>query len=161
MLSRKAEDYLEAILNITEKKGYTRVKDITQALDVKPSSVVEMLKRLNSSEHVIYKKYDGVTLTQVGKDVAAVVKDRHDTIKAFLVIIKVPGAIADKDACIMEHELDSKTIEQVKSLVNFVKSAPDYPQWLDHFDIFCATGKHPCEEEKREKIGSSTKTKHF
>ncbi|MFV9676832.1 MAG: metal-dependent transcriptional regulator [Methanosarcinales archaeon] len=161
MLSRKAEDYLEAILNITEQKGYTRVKDITQALNVKPSSVVEMLKRLNESGHVTYRKYDGVTLTPVGKDVATVVKDRHDTIKAFLMIIKVPEAIANKDACIIEHELESKTIVQLKSFVNFVKSAPDYPQWLEHFEIYCKTGKHPCEEKKRKNIGSSTKTELF
>ncbi len=160
MLSRKAEDYLEAILNTAEAKGYTRVKDITQALDVKPSSVVEMLKRLNDSGHVIYKKYEGVRLTPKGKAVATIVKDRHETLRAFLEIIKVPLALADKDACIMEHELDSKTIEQVKCLVNFVKSAPDYPQWLEHFEIFCATGVHPCGEEKRKKIGSSRKPKH-
>lgn len=161
MLSRKAEDYLEAILNITEKKGYTRVKDITHALEVKPSSVVEMLKRLNDSGHVIYKKYDGVTLTPEGKDIASVVKDRHDTIKAFLEMIKVPAAIANKDACIIEHELDAKTIVQVKNLVNFVKTAPDYPQWLKHFVIFCETGVHPCEGEKRKKIDSSSRTRQF
>ncbi|GAH83534.1 unnamed protein product, partial [marine sediment metagenome] len=115
MLSRKAEDYLEAILNIAEKKGYTRVKDIASALDIKPSSVVEMLKRLNDMGLVEYRKYDGVTLTPKGREIASVVKDRHDTIKAFLEIIKVPEKIADKDACIIEHELEAKTIEQLKN----------------------------------------------
>ena len=49
MLSRKAEDYLEAILNISlrDGKGYARVKEIARALNVKPSSVVEMARRLN------------------------------------------------------------------------------------------------------------------
>jgi DtxR family Mn-dependent transcriptional regulator len=150
MLSRKAEDYLEAILNIAEKKGYTRIKDIALALGITPSSVVEMVKRLNDMDLVEYRKYDGVTLTPEGREIAKVVKDRHDTIRAFLEIIKVPKDIANKDACIIEHELEEKTIEQVKNLVNFVKSAPDYPQWLEHFEIFCETGEHPCAEEKRK-----------
>lgn len=150
MPSRKAEDYLEAILNIAEKKGYSRIKDIALALGVTPSSVVEMVKRLNDMDFVEYRKYDGVTLTPEGREIASVVKDRHDTIRAFLEIIKVPEEIADKDACIIEHELEAKTIEQVKNLVNFVQSAPDYPQWLEHFEIFCETGVHPCEEEKRK-----------
>jgi Mn-dependent DtxR family transcriptional regulator len=49
----------------------------------------------------------------------------------------------------MEHELNPKTVEQIKNLVKFVKTAPDYPEWLDHFEIFCETGGHSCKEKKR------------
>jgi len=101
MLSRKAEDYLEAILNITERKGHTRTKDIALALNIKPPSVVEMLKRLDDMGLVEYRKYEGVRLTPKGRAIASVVKDRHETIRAFLEIIKVPEKIADKDACII------------------------------------------------------------
>jgi DtxR family Mn-dependent transcriptional regulator len=145
MLSRKAEDYLEAIFNIIEKKGYARIKDIATALGVRPPSVVEMLKRLDEMGYVVYRKYDGVSLTSKGREVGSVVKDRHETIRAFLEILKVPKKTANKDACIMEHELESRTIEQLKKFVLFVKSAPDYPQWLEHFETFCKTGEHPCE----------------
>ncbi len=155
MLSRKAEDYLEAILNVTAKKGYTRVKDVAIALGVKPSSVVEMLKKLNDMDYVVYRKYDGVILTVKGRELGSVIKDRHDTLKALLEIIQVPERIADKDACIMEHELETKTIEQLKNFVRFVQSAPDHPQWLDHFKTFCETGEHPCKVDKRKNIGSS------
>jgi len=158
MLSRKAEDYLEAILNITEKKGYTKVKDIALALDIQPSSVVEMLKKLNDNGYVVYRKYDGVTLTQKGREIGSLVKDRHDTLKALLEILQVPEKIANKDACIMEHELETKTVEQLKNFVRFVKSAPDYPQWLQHFRTFCETGVHPCEADKQKGIGSTDKT---
>ncbi len=150
MLSRKAEDYLEAILNISEEKGYAKVKDIALALGITPSSVVEMLRRLNDMGLVEYRKYDGVTLTPEGEVIGRAVWRRHTTIRAFLEIIKVPEPIANKDACIIEHELEAKTIEQIKNLVEFVKSAPDYPQWLEHFEIFCKTGVHPCEGEKRK-----------
>lgn len=153
MLSRKAEDYLEAILNITERKGHTRTKDIVLALDIKPPSVVEMLKRLDDLALVEYRKYEGVKLTPKGRAIAGVVKDRHDTVRAFLEIIKVPEKTANKDACIIEHELEPETIGQLKNFVQFVKSAPDYPQWLEHFETFCETGVHPCEAEKQEAKG--------
>jgi len=150
MLSRKAEDYLEAILNIEERKGYTRIKDIALALGVKPSSVVEMVKRLDGRGFVNYRKYDGITLTPKGAEIGRAVWGRHTTIRAFLEIIKVPEPTANKDACIIEHELESKTIGQIRNLVEFVKAAPDYPQWLEHFEVFCNTGVHPCVEEKRK-----------
>ncbi len=149
MLSRKAEDYLEAILNITEEKGHSRIKDIAVTMDVRPPSVIEMVKKLDKKKFVIYRKYDGVTLTERGREVALIIKDRHDTIKAFLKIISVPEQIAERDACTMEHELDSITTKQIKNLVNFVKTAPEYPQWLEHFGKFCMTGEHPCEGKER------------
>lgn len=148
MLTRKAEDYLEKILNITEEKGYARVKDIASSLDVSSSSVVEMMRKLDSSGFVIYQKHDGIRLTSRGEKIGGMIKHRHDTIKSFLEIIDVPKNIADKDACTMEHNLDPKTIEQIKNLVEFVKTAPDHPEWLEHFEIFCKTGEHRCEKEK-------------
>jgi Mn-dependent transcriptional regulator len=93
---------------------------------------------------VVYRKYDGVTLTQKGKEIGALVRDRHETIRSFLEIIGVPKNIADEDACVIEHELNPETMIQIKNLVRFVKTAPDYPKWLDHFEIFCNSGEHPC-----------------
>ncbi|HIE32192.1 MAG TPA: metal-dependent transcriptional regulator [Methanosarcinales archaeon] len=153
MLSRKAEDYLEGILNITEEKGYARIKDIAVTLGVRPPSVVEMVDRLNKKGLVEYRKYDGVKLTEEGKDIALSVKDRHDIIKSFLEIINVPEKIADEDACTMEHELHTITTTQIKNLVIFVKNAPEYPEWLKHFEEFCASGEHPCVgRDRKQKV---------
>lgn len=84
MLSRKAEDYLEAILNIAEEKGHVRIKDIAVTLGVRPPSVVEMVNRLDKKDLVEYRKYDGVSLTGEGRAIAIIVKERHDIIKTFL-----------------------------------------------------------------------------
>jgi len=149
MLSRKAEDYLEAIVNITEKKGVARVKDIANALGVKPPSVVDMLKRLSEMGLVEYRKHEGVRPTKKGAEIGKIIAERHRAIRRLLEILRVPPEIANEDACVMEHELHPKTIEQIKKLVDFVLSAPDYPIWLKHFEIFCETGKHPCEYEKK------------
>lgn len=152
MLSRRTEDYLRTILNITEEKGYARVKDIAESLGVKPSSVVEMLKKLNDAGYVIHRRYDGVTLTQKGLELGRTAKNRHEIIQTFLEIIKVPKTIAIKDACKMEHELHPKTIEQIGNLVRFVKSSPGNPEWLQQFQTFCDTGEHNHKPGKNKKM---------
>ena len=145
-LSRKAEDYLEAIFNITQEKGYVRIRDIAAELGVKPPSAVEMVKKLDNQGYVVHKRYEGVFLTSVGEEVGRRLKDRHYTIRAFLISIGVPEKIADMDACTMEHELATKTVEQIKNLVKFIELGPENPEWLDHFRTFCDTGKHSCNK---------------
>lgn len=150
-LSRKAEDYLEAIYVISQKKGIVRIRDICKELGTKPPSVVEMVRKLADQGYLIYKKNEGVNLTAEGEEVGRVIKDRHSTIFAFLKFIGVPEKIADEDACVIEHELNSKTVEQIKNLVSFIETAPDHPQWLDHFAVYCDLGTHPCERGSRPK----------
>ncbi|HON40559.1 MAG TPA: iron dependent repressor, metal binding and dimerization domain protein [Methanoculleus sp.] len=123
-LSRRVEDYLEAILNVTLEKGYARTKDVARELDVSPSTVVEMFRKLGSMGLVDYRRYEGVVLLPAGREVAEAVKFRHDTLKEFLKVIHVPETIANSDACYMEHELHPTTIRQIRFLVEVLKSDP-------------------------------------
>jgi len=148
ILSRKTEDYLEAIYNIIEKKGYARVKDIASELNVSSPSVTEMMKKLSNKGFIVYEKYSGITLTNKGRKIAEGVKRRHVIFEDFLNIILVPKDIANRDACTMEHHLDPKTIEQFSKFVEFVKSAPISPKWLEHFKEYCKTGKYKCEHRE-------------
>jgi len=142
-VSRKVEDYLRIIYEIVETKGYARIRDISRALGVKPSTVVEMMKKLHEQGFVVYEKYGGVTLTSRGKEIAEVVKKRHDTFKKFLEILLVPEDIATKDAHILEHQLDPKTILQFTKFVEFVTQAmeTDHPvfikRWIEEFRKYC------------------------
>ena len=60
MTTRNMEDYLEAIWNLQNKKGYVKAKDIAERLEVSRPSVSEMIKKLkiNFPEVVeLVKKY--------------------------------------------------------------------------------------------------------
>jgi DtxR family Mn-dependent transcriptional regulator len=149
MLSRKIEDYLEAIHNIIEKKGYARVKDIASELKVSSPSVTEMMRKLNNLGFIVYEKYSGITLTDKGGKIAKEVRRRHVIFEDFLEIILVPRDIASKDACTMEHHLDPKTIEQFSKFVAFVENAPVPPKWLEHFRIYCETGEIRCDKKEK------------
>ncbi len=136
MLSRKTEDYLEAIYDEIREKGYVRVKALAERLKVKPPSVSEMLSRLNSQGYVIYRKRSGITLTQEGEKIAKSIRARHDIFEKFLKIIDVPDEIAEKDACILEHHLDRKTIAQFRFFVEFAEQKEN-KRFFKDFREFC------------------------
>ncbi|HDM88902.1 MAG TPA: MarR family transcriptional regulator, partial [Candidatus Bathyarchaeota archaeon] len=94
ILSRRMEDYLRSIYEIVEHKGFARIKDIARDLDLKPSTVVEMVRKLHRDGFVHYEKYGGVTLTPRGREIAKAIKERHDVFKKFLELLLVPEDIA-------------------------------------------------------------------
>jgi len=142
-VSGKVEDYLRAVYEIIEQKGYARIKDISRDLEVRPSTVVEMMRKLHDRGFVVYEKYGGITLTLQGRNVAEAVKMRHDTFKKFLEIILVPEDVAAKDAHVLEHRLDSKTILQFTRFVEFITRAtsagrPKFMErWMEQFRKYC------------------------
>ena len=151
-VSGRCEDYLRALYEIVERKGYARIRDISKKLGVKPSTTIEMMKKLQENGLVNYEKYGGVTLTPSGKRIAEAVKKRHDTFKKFLEIILVPEETALRDAHLLEHELDPKTILQFTRFVEFITEAETtgHPRlvkrWIEQFKRFCE------EEEKSRRI---------
>jgi DtxR family Mn-dependent transcriptional regulator len=90
---------------------------VATELIVGPSSVGEMFAKLDKKGLVVYRKYEGVTLTDSGKIIAEQVKFRHDVLVEFLGIIGVPEPFATKDACFMEHELSTVTIQKIREFV--------------------------------------------
>ena len=142
-VSGRIEDYLRAVYEIIEQKGYARIKDISRELGVRPSSVVEMMKKLRDRGFVVYEKYGSITLTPQGREVAEAVEMRHNTFKKFLEIILVPEDVAAKDAHVLEHRLDSKTILQFTRFVEFITRAiaTDRPKfmgrWVEQFRKYC------------------------
>jgi len=142
-LTGRTEDYLRGIYEIIERKGYARIKDIVRELNVRPSTVVEMMKKLDHIGLVVYEKYGGITLTSQGEEISRAVRERHETFKKFLEIILVPKDVALKDAHMLEHQLDPKTILQFTRFVEFITSAPEHPKfvkrWLEQFKRYCET----------------------
>lgn len=140
-ISSKAEDYLRAIYEIVAQKGFVRIKDLARELEVKPPTVVEMMKKLDKKGLVAYEKYGGITLTDRGTQIAELVEKRHETFRKFLEILMVPKDMALKDAHILEHELHSKTILQFSRFVDFITKHSERPmfikRWLTEFRNYC------------------------
>ncbi|WP_456478821.1 metal-dependent transcriptional regulator [Geoglobus ahangari] len=145
MSGMRHEDYIRAIYELSREKGYTRVKEISSELGVKPSSVTEMLKKLSDMGYVLYVKRLFVRLTDKGQQEAERIIERHKTLVKFLRVIGVPEDVALKDACVIEHTLHPVTVRQLKNFVKFIENSPrGEPIWLSHFWEFCETGNHSC-----------------
>jgi DtxR family Mn-dependent transcriptional regulator len=140
-LTGRSEDYLRGLYEIIERKGYARIRDVARELGIQPSSAVEMMKKLDQKGLVVYEKYGGVTLTPEGEEIATAVRERHETFKRFLEIILVPKDVALKDAHVLEHRLDPKTILQFTRFVDFITGAAKHPRfvgrWIEQFRRYC------------------------
>ncbi len=112
-LSPTAEDYLEVMFVLEKEHGRIRVKDIAARLGVRPSSVIDYLKRLTQEGLVEYRPGSRIKLTGKGREIAEEIYRRHQIIKEFLILLGVPPDIAEKDACYIEHGLHRETLDKI------------------------------------------------
>ena len=115
------EDYLERILILSEEDGHARVTEIAKLLGISKASVTEMIAKLKLNGFVDFEKYGTITLTEKGRKVAIEVKERHDILKSFLVLIGVNEENASNDCCVMEHNLSKETTDKLKVFIEFLQ----------------------------------------
>nr|WP_307330790.1 transcriptional regulator MntR [Evansella vedderi] len=124
MATPSMEDYLERIYELIETKGYARVSDIANQLDVHPSSVTKMIQKLDESEYLVYEKYRGLILTAKGKKIGKKLVDRHALLEEFLSIIGVNKDNIYDDVEGIEHHLSWESITCIENLVQYFQEDP-------------------------------------
>ncbi len=120
-ITATVEDYLERILLLSEDDGHAHVTEIANLLGISKASVTEMIAKLKSNGYVDYEKYGTITLTEKGRKLAVKVKERHDILKSFLILIGVNEENASNDCCVMEHNLSIETIDKLKVFIEFLQ----------------------------------------
>ena len=86
MLSLTEENYLKAIFALNSDQDLkASTNAIAEKLETKPSSVSDMLKRLNEKKLIDYKKYKSTTLTPKGREIAVSIVRKHRLWEFFLV----------------------------------------------------------------------------
>ena len=80
------ENYLKTIYHITAASGVeVSTNAIAEKMETKASSVTDMLKKLAEKELIVYKKYQGVLLTEKGSHLAKMIVRKHRLWEVFLV----------------------------------------------------------------------------
>lgn len=115
------EDYLERIYRLIDEKGYARVSDIAEGLEVHPSSVTKMIQKLDKDSYLIYEKYRGLVLTNKGKKMGKRLVERHHLLESFLQIIGVQEENIYRDVEGIEHHLSWDSITCIETLVEYFK----------------------------------------
>ncbi|HEY4602619.1 MAG TPA: transcriptional regulator MntR [Cerasibacillus sp.] len=115
------EDYIEKIYMLIETKGYARVSDIAEELEVHPSSVTKMVQKLDKDNYLDYEKYRGFVLTDKGNKIGKRLVFRHDLLEEFLEIIGVDSDNIYDDVEGIEHHLSWNSIDRIADLVTYFK----------------------------------------
>ena len=117
-LTPSEEDYIEMIYRLNLEDDKVQVKDISKKLNIKPPSVTKMIKKLNDKNMLIYRKYDNIELTSLGKSVGERLLNRHNIIKEFLIILGIRDSIHEETETI-EHTINVETLVKIEELINF------------------------------------------
>jgi len=131
-LSESLEDYLEAILVLSETKKVVRVKDLMHHLGYKVSSVNNAVKSLSEKGLVEHEKYGYIELTEQGTGVAEQIYGKHKNLTRFFQeVLGVTKESASQSACRIEHVLNDETYENFLNFMNFIIDSPALKQYTD------------------------------
>lgn len=112
-LHASGEDYLESILIIEKRQGTARSVDVAEQLGVSKPSVSRAVSLLKEGGFLrIENKY--LYLTDVGREIAEKIYERHCFFKHRLVNAGVDEKTAEKEACLLEHSLSDESFEKIK-----------------------------------------------
>ena len=128
MNSQSEEDYLKALYHLEMDFNAVSTNSIANFLDMKPSSVTDMLKKLAEKKFINYQKYKGTSLTKKGKLIALSIIRKHRLWETFLV--EKLGFGWDQVHTIAEQLEHIKSDELIENLDNFLGN----PKYDPHGD---------------------------
>lgn len=123
LITASMEDYIEMIYRLSNEIGFTRVGDLSKALNVKPASITNMIKKLDELSLVCYERYGYIKLTDEGKIYGEYLLYRHNTIEKFLKTIGVSKNVLEETEKI-EHVLNKDTFQRIENFINIIDNYP-------------------------------------
>ena len=109
------EDYVEAIQEISELKGDVKNADLSIHFGVSQATINKNLKRLISSKLATSEPYRSIFLTDEGKKLAAISKEKHNIVYQFLIKLGVSKKVAQYDSEGIEHHVSDETLKLMKN----------------------------------------------
>ncbi|GGW28864.1 metal-dependent transcriptional regulator [Arenibacter certesii] len=125
-MTRSEENYIKTIFHIGRQgKEAVSTNSIAEQMDTKPSSVTDMVKKLAEKDLVHYKKYQGVSLTELGNKIALGVIRKHRLWEVFLVEkLDFSWDEVHEVAEQLEHIKSDKLIDRLDRLLKYPKYDP-------------------------------------
>ena len=117
-----SQDYLEAILDLSEESPNVKSVDVAKKLDVSRASVNRAVNLLKEQGYITQEKYGDIFLTDAGIQEGKKIRETHDILQGFFVdILGVSPEVAEEDACMIEHCISEETKQKLKLLVQNYK----------------------------------------
>jgi DtxR family Mn-dependent transcriptional regulator len=123
MLSIAEENYIKQLLllsfELTNKAG-VGTNDLAISLEVKPSTVNDMLKKLRNKEFIQFEKYGKIYLTDLGKSTGLQIIRKHRLWETFLYQkLDFTWAEVHEVAEQLEHIQSPKLVEKLDKFLGF------------------------------------------
>lgn len=120
------ENYLKVIYHLsTGTNGGITTNAIAHEMESKPSSVTDMVKKLADKELVVYKKYQGVSLTDRGRFTALMIVRKHRLWEVFLLEkLNFSWDEVHDVAEQLEHIKSEKLINKLEEFLDFPTKDP-------------------------------------
>ena len=109
VIHESAEDYLESILVLQQRRGQVRSIDIVNELGYSKPSVSIAMKKLRENGYINMDADGSITLNESGMAIASRVYGRHKTLSKLFELLGVSPEVASEDACKVEHDLSEET----------------------------------------------------
>lgn len=107
--------YLETILILSQKLENVRSIDVSEYRGYSKPSVSRAVNLLKAEGYIEIDSQTGyITLTPLGKETAEKIYERHQVLTNVLIALGVDPAIAEDDACRIEHVISDETFETLK-----------------------------------------------
>lgn len=108
------EDYLEKILQISQKKESVHSIDIAREMNFSKPSVSVAMNKLKELGYIEINDKGDISLTESGKEIAEKTLEKHVVLTKMLMYLGVDEETASEDACRMEHDISDKTWVLIK-----------------------------------------------
>ena len=113
-LYASGEDYLEAILVLKNKLGMVRSVDVARHMEVSKPSVCHAVATLRDGGFLTMDEDHFLHLTDVGREVAERIYERHCFFTEQLIATGVDPKTAEADACRIEHIISQDSFEKIR-----------------------------------------------
>lgn len=115
-IRESAENYLETILILSQRKGKGEVRsiDIVNELELSKPSVSVAMKNLRENGYITVDKDGYIRLTDKGLEIAEKMHERHTLLSQWLIKLGVDEKVAVEDACRMEHVISAESFAAIK-----------------------------------------------
>ena len=120
-LTPTRENYLRALYQLSRAGDSVRLTDLARAQGVRLPTARHAVSCLRDVGLAEQENYGRISLTTQGKKVGREICDRFNLTRKFLIdVLGVSEAVAEREACVMEHHLDDDTLNRLAAFVKHV-----------------------------------------
>ena len=120
-IQESAENYLETILVLHQRKGNVRSIDIANELEFSKPSVSVAMKKLRETDQITVSPEGYLYLTESGRATAEKIYERHLFLSEWLEKLGVDPVVAASDACKIEHVISTESFAAIKKHIDLNK----------------------------------------